>query len=221
MRRQQEKNFAFELRREGKSYREITHLLRIPKSTLATWFKDLSWSKSLTLQLAERYKVKNTNRLVEINKQRRLLTIQRDRASQVRARERFQELKNDLLFLSGVMLYWGEGDKKSRSVVRVSNSDPGIVRITSKFLRKRLKIKLEKLKGQILLYPDNNKDKALDFWSKVSGIPKKQFFKTQVILGRSNSKRRLIHGVCTLYVHDTLLKIQILEWINLYSRTLS
>jgi len=36
-----EKNAAIQLRKEGKSYSEVSKILCIPKSTLSYWFKDI------------------------------------------------------------------------------------------------------------------------------------------------------------------------------------
>jgi len=54
--------------------------------------------------------------------------------------------EQERLKLAGVMLYWGEGDKKvENSQVRLSNSEPGMVKVFYLFLIGVMKIPSEKI----------------------------------------------------------------------------
>ena len=53
-------------------------------------------------------------------------------------------------FIAGVMLYWGEGDKVSRTF-RISNSDPLLIKIFVEFIEKICRIPKEKIRASILL----------------------------------------------------------------------
>lgn len=68
-------------------------------------------------------------------------------------------------------LFWAEGSK-FRKRVEVTNSDPEVIRIFSKFLIERCHVSKKKLKGRLQIHDKDNVKKAIAFWSKVSGVPK-------------------------------------------------
>src|SRR5690606_16725668 len=49
------------------------------------------------------------------------------------AKERIQSLSRHELLLVGAALYWGEGNKASRNVASIANSDPDVIRIMMRF----------------------------------------------------------------------------------------
>src|SRR3990167_2014020 len=49
-----ERNIVLKLRRQGKSYSQIRHIVKISKSTLSCWLKDHPLSKSRIRELRDR-----------------------------------------------------------------------------------------------------------------------------------------------------------------------
>ena len=68
------------------------------------------------------------------------------------------------------------------------------------------------------MYPDLSEEKCIDFWAKIIGIPKSQFYKTQFIKGRHPTKR-LVNGICMIKIGGSGLKEKIITWINLLSES--
>ena len=131
---------------------------------------------------------------------------------------RYKKFKNDPLFIFGLGLYWGEGDKKSGNMVAVTNSDPNILSVIAKFYRKYLSLDESKLGIKLFIYKDINIDFAIDFWSKLLKIPRNQFIKVQILESRAKlTKTKLKYGICTLYCSNTEFHIKIREWIRLLS----
>ncbi len=64
------------------------------------------------------------------------------------ARQEFEQLKYHPLFIAGLMLYWGEGDMRSRSQVRLINTDPEMIPLFVFFLRHVCLIPEKKLARQ-------------------------------------------------------------------------
>jgi hypothetical protein len=63
-------------------------------------------------------------------------------------------------------------------------------------------LKNENLNPFVHIYPDNDIKKTINYWSKITGIPKKQFGKTyiDIRINKSNVKRQsLPYG--TLHLH--------------------
>lgn len=214
-----DKNEAVELRKSGMSYREISERLKIPKSTLSEWFSDETWSKTVKTKLAESAKDAGKARMVDLNKIRGYYLERAYREAKEEAVQELEALKYNPLFISGMMLYWGEGDKMTRSVTRLANSDPELIRFYVRFLKEACGIPEKKIRAQLLIYPDIEEETNRRFWSFVSGLSFSHFTKSILIQGR-HEKKRLRYGVCTILVSSTYFKVKMLEWLNLLPKAL-
>lgn len=206
------------LRKNGLSYREINAQTNVPKSTLSLWFKNESYSDKVKEQLLKKYKLtvnKRVRRMAVANK-KRWKNIHKEYREV--ARIEFVPKSQDHLFLVGLAIYWGEGDKRLYNCnVRVSNIDPRLLRIFLDFLLKCCDIRKEKIRLSLLLYPDLRERDCKEFWSKSLNIPLENFHKSQYIKGRKN-KDKLSYGVCSVVYTSRELKEKIIEWICLLDK---
>ncbi len=206
---------AIELRKEKKSYREIAKLLHVSKSTVSYWLHDIDWSRDIQEQLTERVRLSSQKRLIHLNELKKVKWQRIYQQAETEAREEFGQLKQNPLFVSGICLYWGEGDKNFvNGKVRLSNVDAKLLLIFRVFLQEVCKVERGKINAYVLLYPDLNKELCLDYWSKNIGVEKDKFFKASVIEGR-HKKNRLTYGVCSINVSSKYLKKKILVWTDL------
>ena len=138
------KNKAIDLRITGKTYSEINLLLevKVPKSTLSLWFRELKLPRSSSKKL-------RTNQIVRIKEGRtRALKINEEKRrvylSRLFERNRYlgDLIKNDSVAkLALVILYLGEGTKNpKRGLVTFGNSDPRIISLFLRLLRKCYKV---------------------------------------------------------------------------------
>lgn len=215
-----DKERAFELRRQGLSYKKIWRELGIPIGTLAGWFKDEPWSVEIRDRLA------STESLAYPEKLKRLIAVVKQKYAALHksyreeARREFSILKNKPLFVAGLMLYWGEGNKKvENSKIGLSNSEPGMIKVFYLFLTKIMKIPNEKIRLNLLLYPDLADMPLRKLWSTATGIPLSQFRNSIYIRGR-HPIRRLSYGVGNIGVGGRKYKEKLLEWIKLYEKKL-
>ncbi len=88
-----------------------------------------------------------------------------------------------LLFLSA--LYWAEGSKKDFGL---SNTDPELIKIFVEGLRKVFKIDNKRFRISIRIYEDLDSEKSLAFWSKITGVAKKDFVSVNTLRGKKNGK---------------------------------
>jgi len=214
-----DKNKALQLRSSGKSYREIKNLLSIPKSTLSGWLKKTNWSDKIRLKLKKKAREKNTIRLRSLNKIRGKHLAKLYQEARDEAKQEFEYFKLHPLFISGTTIYWGEGDRSSRCIVRVANTDPFMIQVFVKFLREVCGISKKVIRAHILIYPDLNQNKCIDFWVKKSKLSVENFNKCVIIKGRHKT-RRLPYGVCYVTVSSTYLKEKMGVWLSLLSREL-
>lgn len=211
-----DKQAAFELRRDGKSYKTISRELGIPLGTLAGWFKDMPWSRDIGDRLGRTESLSFPDKLKKIVAANKKRWIEWHESARNEAVVEFTELKNNPLFLAGLMLYWGEGDKSSKnSNVKFANTDPGMIRLYCLFLKKALNVPEHRIKIWLLLYPDLVENVQKNFWSRAIGIPLNQFNKSVYITGRHPIKR-LSYGVCNVTVSSGQLKDKVIKWLELY-----
>lgn len=212
---------AEQLRRSGKSYKKISEKLGIPIATLSDWFRNAPWSIEIKNKLAGEESLANPNKLQLMVAATKKKFAKLHEEYRLEAIQEFPSLKNNPLFIAGLMLYWGEGDKKvENSRIRLSNSEPGMIKVFYIFLLEIMKIQKEKIKLDLLLYPDLIEEPIKRLWSSATGIPLSQFRKSVFIKGR-HPTRRLSYGVGTVGVGGRKYKEKLIEWIKLAERELS
>jgi hypothetical protein len=201
-----------QLRREGKSYSEIRKIVKVSKSSLSLWLKDIP----LTGRQIERIKGnkgKAIERFIEtmrLKREKRLLEYYKIQ------RNKWPPLSDRELFLAGLFLYWGEGNKASRHTISVSNTDPDVLKFSILWMTKSLKIPIKSIKASLQLYSDMNLDEAVDYWVKELGISKDLFNKPYIKMSTRSSidQRGFGHGTCSVSAQSTVIKENLLMAIR-------
>ena len=207
------------LRKKGNSYKEICSLLGLSKSTLSDWLSHKKWSSSIKEQLTFLNRERSSNFLKAINRVKHHETIQKYEEYKRQAREEYEAFIKDRLFVTGISLYWGEGNKTNSGRVSVVNSDIDVLRTTINFYRKCLKVPEEKLRGEIFIYQDIDQEVALKYWSKNLRLNESNFIKTQVLPSRSKlTQRKVRYGMCCVYFSSVEKSVKIGEWIRILAK---
>lgn len=209
----EEKEKARLLRKQGKSINEIVKTTGFSKASVSVWVRDIVLTD------------KQKNTLSE--KGRSVLSIEKRRASRLLNESKKRQFvmenagkdihlisKNDLKLI-GIALYFGEG-RKAGKVVSLANSDPSIIKIMMRFFREVCLVPEKKFRGHIHTFAHADIKKTEIYWSKITGIPRKQFFKTyQKPSSASLQKRQTLpFGTFDICICDTKLFLTILGWIE-------
>ncbi len=208
-----------EMRKSGKSYNEILTKLRVPKSTLSDWFSHADWSREIKNKLNASLIEKSTARFRDLNKVRGIHLSRAYAEARKEAADEFRRLKYHPLFIAGLMLYWGEGDKLTASQTRIINTDADMINLFVLFLRNICQIPVEKIRGCAIIYPDLEATTCREYWSNRSGLPAGNFNKCVVIQGRHKTKR-LSYGMGQILVSSTYFKAKMNEWLKLLPKEL-
>lgn len=208
---------AKNLRRSGMSYKEINNLLDIPVSTISEWFSAFEWSKEIKNEnILKNNKMASVN-MKKIQKNRNVILLDKYQTAKKQAAIEFEQYKNNRLFILGLALYWGEGDKRSLYHTRITNSDPHIIRIFLLFSKKFLsEYDIKRIKANVFIYNDIIDQEAKNFWSESIDLPLNQFTKSTLLVGKS--KNRLTYGTCTLIIGSRYLKVKMLQWLELLEK---
>ena len=135
-------------------------------------------------------------------------------------------LKNKLstfenkLKLAGIMLYWGEGYKTIKSKgIDFANSDVSMIVAFINFLRQICGVDERRLRVLLYCYSNQNPESLIDFWSKLTKIPKSQFTKPYVRHDFHPDKEgKMKYGMVHIRYSDKKLLTLLLEWIDEFKR---
>lgn len=209
-----DKILAIELRKQGNSYNQISAALKIPKSTLSEWFSKENWSQQLRTKLDPASKANFIAHSALMHSARAKILNDYYQSIKAGAAKQYFDYRSDPLFAAGLMLYLGEGSKCYKNQVGIANSDPNVLKIFLRFLRKFTDIEPQKIKFWVLIYPDLDKIRCQNYWLTELGLSEKSLYKTQTIKGRELTKK-LHYGVGNIRISSTRLKVLIDKWISL------
>ncbi len=208
-------------RKSGMSYAQLHKKFGVSKGTLSSWFSSSKWSSDIKTKLAIRNKEQSRIHMKNLNKIRTENKLLRNDKYIEEAKKLFEQNKTNPLFVAGVSIYWGEGEKVNKGRVSMINTDPNMLLTEISFFRKIMNISESKLRAAIFIYKDLDKELLLEYWSKVLSLSKDQFIKTQILPSRSHlTKRKVSNGICNIYFSSVEYNIKIKEWIKLLSNNL-
>lgn len=210
----QDKERIFQLRREGRTYREIQRDTGISRATLSSWFREVDWSRHLSVDHRKKNIGASKDRMERMNMVRKLKLQYQYALVDKDADREYEKYRKEPLFWAGLMTYAGEGDRQNTDLVRITNAEFYLHRIFIEFCKRYLQINEEKLRFGLVLYPDHIEADCKIAWEKELGISGLIFHKTQVIKGKAGS-RRLQYGIGMSIICSTSLKRKILRWLLL------
>ncbi len=214
------KEAAIRLRRQGKTYREILSEVLVAKSTLSLWLRSVGLAKRQRQRLTEK------RRLAALRGSRARVEIRREevRLSVEAGSRDILKLSTRDLFLIGVALYWAEGSKQyehapSTGVV-FSNSD---ARMHVLFLRwlEMLGVDESNVAFELYVYTDRRADtpQFKNWWARQICIPVSKIKRVYLKKGNRSTNRKntsnLYHGLLRIKVKSsTSLNRRISGWVE-------
>ena len=206
------KEKAVQLRRKGFSLNEVVRALMISKSTASYWLEDIELG-SRAIKRLEKRKIIGQYKTVQIKKIKRVKLFKRLGTEAVKKIELINFDKKIYQLLASV-LFWCEGTKGRLARVGFTNSDPKMVEFFFKCLRKGFEIKEEKFRIVVHLHSYHNEKTQIEFWSRVTGVPKSNFTKS---FKKKNSGKRIrkdYQGCVSLRYYDARLAKKLWVYYN-------
>lgn len=214
------KNIAVRLRKQGYTYREILKVIKVSKSSLTLWFKNIQLSKSIKTKLADKAGIAYLIGAKAWRDQR----IKRTKDIKSRAIREIENITDREMLLLGTMLYWGEGTKQSNTNisqgVEFVNSDPRMCRFFIKWITKIVGIDEARLKFGVYINETKKeqKEKYISLWSHEINIPKEKIKLYFTKNRHSNFKRtnRVNYKgqLCIKVSKSTNLNRKVMGWVE-------
>ena len=175
------KEKALDLRKHGKSIRDIEISLSIPRSTLSGWFQNI---KLTTLQyklLEDRHKKSLINARKEAVLWHNQQKTDRLKLAENEAERTLLKVANNMetVELALALLYLGEGFKKSPRT-GMGNSDPLILKFFLGVMVNIYKIDMEKIRFELHIRADQNPELMKKYWAKELNAPIYRFTSVSV-----------------------------------------
>lgn len=126
----------------------------------------------------------------------------------------FPALVAEATFRDFVCMYIGEGYKRSRNTVSIANSDPDVVVLGARWIRRFAR---NPVWYAVQYHADQDLGQLRAFWSaKLDvGADEIRLQRKSNSNGLKGRKWRSVHGVLTVGTHDTLLRARLQAWIDL------
>lgn len=109
------------------------------------------------------------------------------------------------LKIAGLMLYWAEGAKKNTKRVDFANSDPDMIMIFLRFLRKIYQVDESKFRVYLYTYNSLPTNQLLTYWSKLTNIPVSQFSKPYIRTKSELKHDKMQYGLIHIRYSDIRL----------------
>lgn len=121
------------------------------------------------------------------------------------------------LFYLAIALYIGEGKKRDREQVSLSNTEPRVIKVFLRFLREICHVDEKKIWAWINIFDDSNLRRAQEYWEDVTGLTSSQFYKPVVRARRGGTYLNVSeYGTLTVGVNNTRLREIVLQWCEEY-----
>lgn|SRR3989338_6058779 len=226
MKTNKQKETAIALRLKGKSIRDIEATLKINRSTLSGWLKNVPLTPKQKEKLYKQWLeglARSRLKAAEVhrrNKQVRLAKIYKE-TEDFLLKTNLNKNLEELLFS---IFYLAEGTKNRSSVI-FANSNPSILKGITNLFRSIYKIDESKFSCCLHLRSDQSDSELKKFWSRQLDIPESRFIKTQFDKRTTSKTYEYYKGVCVIYYYDAALMHRIMylgdslvkRWSNYYN----
>ena len=205
------KLMARRMRGNGLSVKEIEKRLRVSRSSVSLWTRDIKLTKK---QLRKLYLNKKTGGLkgsiiAAMNKIKRREELTKNLSEE--GRKEIGDLSLRDKFIAGVSMYFAEGEKGDKNV-SFSNSDPRAIKFMADWFRSYCKVPEEKFRANLYIHDNLNERKAKQFWSELTKISPAQFRKSYIVKNNPNRLRKVkhIYGVLKITISNVNLQRKIM-----------
>lgn len=212
---------ARELRENGSSMGKIAKELKVSKSSVSLWVKDIELTKNQKLCLLNNqfvnFRSENFRKNFHISEKFRRLRL----SYQKEGREFAKKLNIEHTMMC--MLYWGEGNKK-RNGVGFTNTEPQMMKLFFNCLKKFFNINIGKVKIRINCYLDKGitQEDIENYWLGILELTReKNLSKTTINEPKPDNvktHKKLLYGTCALVLYDVKIIQHIYGAIQEYAK---
>lgn len=204
-----EKLKAIALRKKGHSINEIVDRLKMSKSTISLWIRNVELSPAAQKLLMKKIQMGQMRGA----QSRRDSTKRKMNEYRILAAKEIStvQITKSLNKIICSLLYWCEGAKSNLKGVNFTNSDPKLIKKFICLLRNTYKIDEKKFRISMHLHEYHSVKKQSLFWSKITNIPISQIIKPYIKPHTGKRIRQNYPGCITVRYHSNDLAKELLS----------
>lgn len=208
-----DKILALKMRKKGKTYTQIlTTIPDLAKSTLSDWFKKERLNENELEKITTNQRQRTANARLAAARTNIRKRQYREKLIKKESITEFYQFVSNPLFIAGLVMYWAEGGKRSRSVELI-NSDVNALKLIINWFEKFLGILPENMKFRLYTHKPFRNDGLEKIWANALEIVPSQFQSTVYKNTTSNYKKRENYiGCLRVRVGSTNKLRKILNW---------
>jgi hypothetical protein len=215
------KQKAVTLRKQGKTYSEIMKVVPVAKSTISLWLREVGLSVAQRQNITDKRRQAqkrgaDAQRNKRVKKQTSIIENAQAEIGKMTLRE---------LWLVGIALYWAEGSKekeyRTSSRASFSNSDPKMILLFLEWLNRCVRVPTKDIGLDLYIHESHkdNVDKVIEEWAQILNQPLSAFehtyFKKNKIRTKRKNKGDLYIGLLRVNIRaSTDLNRKIAGWIS-------
>ncbi len=212
------KEKAIKLRQRGFSLSVIARSLHIAKSTASVWLKDVVLDQKAQERIRG-FKSAGLQKAIDISRGKRQAKLSLIEADVVKFIDKIDHTK-ELKKLACALLYWCEGEK-SKSSVSFVNSDPQMIATYLVLFRSAFKVDEKKFRISLHLHEYHQDLQEIEFWSRITAIPKSQFYKIYRKPNTGKSKKENYRGCVAIRYYDVRIIMELQKIWEHYSKKIN
>jgi len=216
--KQEIKEKAIKLRKQGYSIKEIAKIINIAQGTSSSWVSSIELDLRAQERLKKR-KILGQYKSINIAKKKKLRTQEQNNIKALSLLNNISKNK-ELYKLICSILFWTEGGKSTDSYVYFTNSDPTMVVLFVTLIRKSFPVQEGKFRALIHVHEYHNEREIKNFWSKITKIPISQFSKTYLKPHTQKRIRKGYKGSIRIRYYDHKIALELRSIYNMFAKNL-
>lgn len=210
-------NEAVDLRKKGHSYKEISKILKVAKSSTYSWCKNIVLNKKAKKRISGRMVIgiKKAKEVLHRKKEEVLKNISQNVNKyllQIKSKKEINKLLCSFL-------YWGEGEKNRNAVIFV-NSDPIMIGCFLKLIRSSFVLDERKFRSLVHVHEYHKNEEIKKYWSKITRIPLSQFTKSYSKPHTGTNIREGYKGTISIRYYDYKIALELSFIYNRFAERL-
>src|SRR3989344_780806 len=197
------------MRRKGASYLTILKHVKVSKSSLSLWLRGVYLSEKQKARLLQGREISRD----AASKAKHQHRIEQTAEIVQKSKQDVKSLMHNPLFPVGLALYWAEGTKNQSEKVQFTNSDEQMVALMMRWFREICLVPESKFRVHMHIHNLHVRTHIENFWSRITGIPRTQFYKTYIKQSSLGFRRNVLYnGTCAIVISNKELLRRIVGW---------
>ncbi len=208
---------AIELRRLGLSYADISIELKVSKTSVSNWVKNVRLTESEKINLQKNLKSKMERGRMKASISIRSKKVFKEKVAYENAEKEFQKHVKDPFFMLGLGIYGFHSQKKANSFQFMSSDLPRVKTMLA-WMEKYLNLSLKIPKYRLFINFTHEKMECEQYWAKNLDISSELFQKTIYLRSQKHKEDREYKGSLAIIVPKIEVIRKVIAWQKLAMR---